>query len=160
MNKNRVFFYHIKKYHFSSSNQKYIFFVKTSSCINYFAKKFLEKNVSYDGLNMSVILRQVNFLNFVEILKEKWSILKEKWSIFSDWNSGCNSECQNLINEGNFWQKLFCKIINATRGFHKKYFFDTNWRNDIFWYGEKIHDFCFKIHNSKYLQNTKKIFAP
>ena len=42
----------------------------------------------------------------------------------------------------------------------KKYFFDTNWRNDIFWYGEKIHDFCSKINNSKNLQNIKKIFAP
>ena len=56
--------------------------------------------------------KQVNFLNFVKILKEKWSIF-----------SVCNSECQNLINEGNFWQKLFCKIINAIRSYHKKKFF-------------------------------------
>ena len=102
---------------------------------------------------MSVIFRQVNFLNFV-------NILKEKWSIFSGGNSVCNSEFQDLINEDNFWQKLFCKIINATTSFHKKkYFFDTHLRSDIFWYGKKIHDFCSKIHNSKNLENTKKIFA-
>ena len=77
-------------------------FVKTLSCIDYFARKFLEKNMGIDNLNMSVIFRQVNFLNFVKILKEEWSI-------FSDWNSVCNSESQNLINEDNFWQKLFAK---------------------------------------------------
>ena len=44
--------------------------------------------------------------------------------------------------------------------FTKKYFFDSSGINDIFWYGKKIHDFCSKINNSKYLQNTKKIFAP
>ena len=43
LNKIRVFFSHIKKYHFSSSYQKNICFVKTRSCIDYFAKKFLEK---------------------------------------------------------------------------------------------------------------------
>ena len=42
-------FYHIKKYHFSSSYQKKFFFVKTSSCIDYFARKFLEKNVGIDN---------------------------------------------------------------------------------------------------------------
>ena len=82
--------------------------------------------------------------------------------IFIGWNSVCNSECQNLINEDNFSQKFFCKIINATRSFHeKKNFFDSNWINDIFWYGKKIHNFCScQINNSKNLQNTKKIFAP
>ena len=44
--------------------------------------------------------------------------------------------------------------------FTKKNFFDSNWRNDIFWYSKKIHDFCSKINNSKNLQNTKKNFAP
>ena len=29
----------------------------------------------------------------------------------------------------------------------------------IFWNGKKIHDFCSKINNSKYLQNTKKILT-
>ena len=47
LNKNRVFFNHIKKYHFFSSYQKN-FFVKTPSCMDYFAKKFLEKNVCID----------------------------------------------------------------------------------------------------------------
>ena len=37
LNKNYVFFYHIKKYHFSNSNQK-IFFCETSNCIDSFAK--------------------------------------------------------------------------------------------------------------------------
>ena len=64
---------------------------------------------------MSVIFKQVNFLDFVKILKEKWRI-------FIGWNSVCNLEYQNLINQDNFWQKLFCKIINTTRSFHKKKF--------------------------------------
>ena len=38
-------FFHIKKYHFSNSNQKNIFFVKTCNCIGYFGKKLLPKIV-------------------------------------------------------------------------------------------------------------------
>ena len=53
LNKNRVFFYHIKKYHFSTSYQKKFFFVKTPSCIDYFAKNFLGKN-EYIGEHMMV----------------------------------------------------------------------------------------------------------
>ena len=61
-----------------------------------------------------------------------------------------------IINKDIFFQKLFCKIINETI-FHKKKF-ETRKRNDIFWYGKKIHDFCSKNHNSRNLQNTKDSF--
>ena len=98
----------IKKKFFFENSLHWLF------CKKVFGKKCV--HWSYNGLNMSVIFKQVNFLNFVKSLKEKCSI-------FSVWNSVCNSECQNLINENNFWQKLFCKIINATRNFHKKNFF-------------------------------------
>ena len=119
MNKNRVFFSHFKKYHFSSWYQRNIFLWKLVVALIILQKFFGKKCKhwwQYDGLNMNVIFKQVNFLNFV-------NILKEKWSIFSGWKWVCNSECQNLINEGNFWQKHFCKIINATRSFHKKKIF-------------------------------------
>ena len=121
-------------------------------CKKVFGKK-CEHWWQYDGLNMSVIF-EVNFLNFVKILKEKWRI-------FIGWNSVCNSQSQNLINQDNFWQKFFLQNNQCNYKFsQKKYFFDSSCKNDIFWYGKKIHDFCSKIHNSKNLQNTKKTFVP
>ena len=38
-----------------------------------------------------------------------------------------------------------------------KNFFDLSGRSDIFRFVKKKYDFCTKIDNSKYLQNTKKI---
>ena len=64
------------------------------------------------------------------------------------------------MNEDNFFQNLFCKIIYGSGSFHKwKIFFDLNRRSDIFGFVKKKYDFCTKNHNSKYLQNTKKIFT-
>ena len=62
LNKNRIFFYHIKKHHFSSSYQKFIFFAKSPSCIDYYVKSFWKEmcammTIQYNGLNMSVIFR-------------------------------------------------------------------------------------------------------
>ena len=55
-----------------------------------------------------------------------------------------------------FFSKTFLQNNQCNYEFsQKKHFFDRNRRNDIFWYGEKIHNFCSKINNSKYLQNIK-----
>ena len=60
-----------------------------------------------------------------------------------------------------YFPKTFLQNNQCNEEFsQKKIFFNTKWRNDIFWYGKKIHDFCSKINNSKYLQNIKKIFTP
>ena len=99
------FFYYIKKYHFSSLYKKNFLLWKLLVELIILQKKFWKKCVHwwpYDGLNMIVIFRQVNFLYFVKILKEKWSI-------FSGWNSVCNSKCQHVINEDNFSQSFFAK---------------------------------------------------
>ena len=40
--------------------------------------------------------------------------------------------------------------------FTKKKIFWYELEKWYFWYGKKIHHFCSKIDNSKYLQNTKK----
>ena len=40
-----------------------------------------------------------------------------------------------------------------------KNFFDLSARYDIFGFVKKKYDFCIKNDNSKYLQNTKKIFT-
>ena len=63
----------------------------------------------------------------------------------------CDSESQNIINENNFWQKRFCKIINATRSFHKKNIFLIRVGEMIFFEWQKIHDFCSRIDNSNSL---------
>ena len=56
-----------------------------------------------------------------------------------------------------FFPKTFLQNNECNYKFsQQKNFFENRWRNDIFWYGKKIHDFCSKIHNSKYLQNTKR----
>ena len=108
-----------QKIHLYHSNQKNIFFVKSSCFINCFAKMFLQKNVFIDDDIMVSIwhcFRTVNFLDFMKKLKRKWTIF-----IVSKW--GCNSQCKNLINSNKFFQKLSCKIINTTRTFHHKNIF-------------------------------------
>ena len=107
----------------------------------------------YDGLNMSAIFKQVNFLNFVKILKKKWTI-------FIDWNSVCNSESQNLINQDNFSQKIFCKIINAITSFHKKKFFLIPTGEMIFFdMGKKYTNFVQKFITQKIFKTQKEFFV-
>ena len=71
----------------------------------------------------------------------------------------CSDHHIILIKRIYFW-KVYCKIIYGSGSFHK-------WKNFLIWEGEVIFldlskkdDFCTKNHNSKYLQNTKKIFTP
>ena len=44
--------------------------------------------------------------------------------------------------------------------FTNEKFFDLSGRSDIFGFVKKKFDFCTKNDNSKYLENTKKIFTP
>ena len=46
------------------------------------------------------------------------------------WKSHLYSDHHMIINTHIFFQKLSCKIINATRSFYKKRIFETNCRND------------------------------
>ena len=125
LNKNRVFFYYIKKYHFFISFQKNIFFVKSSSCVDNFAKSFW-KNLSplimfwdcelHPNFQTKKIL---HFLFKIWIKLKKFTILKT----MTYWD-------HYIINEHIFFQKLFCKIINETRTFQKIFF----WNKMKKWY--------------------------
>ena len=53
--------------------------------------------------------------------------------------------------QNNLWKWKFSQMKN---------FFDVSRRSDIFGFVKKKYEFCTKNHNSKYLQNTKKIFTP
>ena len=60
-----------------------------------------------------------------------------------------------------FIPKLFLQNNLSKCNFSQmKNFFDLSRRSDIFGSVKKKYDFCTKNNNSKYLQNTKKIFRP
>ena len=69
----------------------------------------------------------------------------------------CNLECQNIINEENVWQNLFCKIINTTRGFHKKNIFLIRTGEMIFFdMGKKYTIFVQKVITQKIFKIQEK----
>ena len=53
--------------------------------------------------------------------------------------------------QNNLWKWNFSQMKN---------FFDLSKRSDIFGFVKEKYNFCTKNYNSKYLQNTKKIFTP
>ena len=97
MNKNHVFFYHIKKYHLYNSNQK-IFFWKLPVTLIILQKSFW-KNLSQ--LGFETVNYILYFLFKILIKLKKFTVLKT----MSYWDHYI------IINQDIFFQKLFCKIM-------------------------------------------------
>ena len=127
MNKNRVFFYHIKKYHFSSSNQKNFFLWKVLVALIILQKSFCQKLPSLIRFWHSELHTQFQPLKIVhfsfKILHFSFKILTKlrKFTclkITLIFRPSYDHQCIHF-----FPKTFFCIIINATRRFHKKNFF-------------------------------------
>ena len=77
------------------------------------------------------------------------------WFFFE--NIKKNKEILCLI----LWAMFNPSYIYEWRQFIPKLFLQNNlWKRNFSGYVKKKYDFCTKNDNSKYLQNTKKIFTP
>ena len=125
-------------------------------CFDYFAKKFCQKLPSlirfwHSELYTKFQLLKILYFSFKILTKlRKFTCLK--WHSYSDYHM--------IINAHIFFQKLSCKIINATRSFHKrKKILIRTWEMIFFDMVKKYTIFVQKLITQKIFK-IQKIFTP
>ena len=147
-------FSHIKKYHFSSLYQKNIFLWKHLVALIILQKRFCQKLPSlirfwHSELHTQFQPLKIIHFSFKILTKSRKFTWLKITLIFRP------PYCHQFSH---FFPKTFLQNNQCNYEFsQKKIFFDTNWRNDIFWYRKKIHDFVQKFITQKIFKIQKKI---